>query len=71
MVNSLNCLWHNTIISGNYKNSDICRLCTSHTHSSKCLMSRRIKECNLLTINFYYRCTDVLCNTTSFSCCYI
>ena len=45
MVNSLYCLWHNTIICCYYKNSNICCLCTTHSHSCKCLMTRCIKKC--------------------------
>ena len=64
MVDRLNSLRHYTIISGNYKNRNIRRVRTTHTHCSKSLMSRCVQECNLLTIYCNNRSTNVLCNTT-------
>ena len=71
MVDRLNCLWHNTVIRSNYKDCDICRACSTHTHCSKCLMSRCIEECDLFSVDLNNRCTDVLCDTTSLTACHI
>ena len=71
MVDRLNCLWHNTVIRSNYKDCDICRVCSTHTHCSKCLMSRCVEECDLFSVNLNNRCTDVLCDTTGLTTCYI
>ena len=51
MVDRLNCLWHNTVVRCNYQDCDICRVCTTHTHCSKCLMSRCIQECDLFSVD--------------------
>ena len=64
-------LRHDTVICRNYQNCDICSICTTHTHSSKCFMTRRVQKCNLLSVDFYNRCTDVLCNTTSLTIRYM
>ena len=66
MADCLNSLWHNTIICCNNKYCDICGVCTTHTHCSKCFMSRCIQECDLLSIDLNYRCTNVLCDSTCF-----
>ena len=69
MVDSLYSLWHYTIISRNDKNRYICCLCSTHSHCRECLMSRCIKEGNLLAIYLNCVCTDVLCDTTGLSRC--
>ena len=66
MVDRLNGLRHYTIISGYYENSNIRGICTTHTHCRKCLMTRCIKESDLLAVNGNNVCTDVLCNTACF-----
>ena len=71
MVDRLYCLRHNTIIGCNHKNSNICCIGTTHTHCSKCLMTRCIQECNLLPFNRYHVSTDMLCDTTSLTVCHI
>ena len=71
MVNRLNGLRHNTVVSSNNQNSNIRRLGAAHTHSSKCLMSRCIQECNLLSPYIYSISTDVLGNTARLSGGYI
>ena len=64
MVDCLNGLRHHAVVCCYYQNCNIGRLCTTHTHCSKCLMSRSIQECDLLTIDLYGICTDVLGDTT-------
>ena len=71
MVDSFYSLWHNTIICCNYKDCDISGICTTHTHSCKCFMSRCIQECNLLTVYIYCVSTDMLCDTACFLICYV
>ena len=63
MVNSFNCLWHYTIICSYNKNSNICSLSTTHSHSCKCFMTRSIKECNKITIYIYLVSTYLLCDS--------
>ena len=64
MVDRFYCLRHNTIICCYYKNSDICRTCSTHTHCCERLMSWSIQECDLLSVDFYNIRTNVLCDTT-------
>ena len=71
MADSFYCLRHNTIVSCNYKNSDICGVCSTHTHGSECLMSRCIKESDLLSVDINYISTDMLCDSTSLASCYV
>ena len=71
MADCLNSLWHNTIVCSNNKYCDICGVCTTHTHSSECLMSRCIQECDLLSVDLNNRCTDVLCDSTSLTSGYM
>ena len=67
VLDSFDCLWHYTIISSNNKYNDICRLSTTSTHSCEGCVSRSIKESDHTVISFNVVCTNVLCNTTSFS----
>ena len=71
MVNCFTCLWHHTIICSNNDNSDICNRCTTCSHRCKCFVTRCIQECNLSIINRYLVGTNCLCNTTSFTSCYL
>ncbi len=70
MVDRLDRLRHHTVICCNYKNRNICRICSSHTHCSKRLMSRCIQECDLFSVDLYYRSTDVLCDSTCLAVCH-
>ena len=63
VVDSLNCLGHDTVISGNNEDSDIRYGRTSCTHGGKCLMAGSIKECDVLALVIYSVSTDVLCDT--------
>ena len=72
MSNSLLGCRHHGVVSCNDDNGDISHLCTTGTHSSKGFVSRSIKECHLLPIlQCNAVCTDMLCNTTGFTCNYI
>ena len=69
MVDSLNGLRHNSIIGSDNDNSDISYFSTTGTHSSKCLMTRSIKESNMSSVfKFDIVSTDMLCYTSSLSC---
>ena len=71
MADSLYCLRHYTIVRCNNQNCNICRISTTHTHCSKCFMSRSIQESNLLSVDLYHRSTDMLCDTASLTSGYI
>ena len=71
MADSLYSLRHYTIICCYDQNCDICGVCTTHTHGCKSFMSRCIQECDLLTVNLYYRSTDMLCDTAGLAACYV
>ena len=63
MINCLDCLRHNAVVRCDYKDCDIGRFRASHTHGRERLVSRRIQESNLLTVNFHHISADMLCNT--------
>ena len=71
MADSLNSLWHDTIISRDNEYCNISRVCTTHTHCCECFMSRCIKESDLLSVDFNNRGTDVLCDSTCLASCYM
>ena len=70
MVDCLDGLWHNTIICSDNQDCNIGRICTTHTHCGKCLMTRSIQERDLLSIDGHHRCTDMLGNTTGLAVCH-
>ena len=71
MVDSLNCLRHNTVIGGYNEDCNISNLSTSCTHCCECLMSRCVEECNRLAVYHNSVSTDMLCDTACLACCYI
>ncbi|CCY32452.1 conserved domain protein [Ruminococcus sp. CAG:60] len=71
MADRLYSLRHDTIVCCYYKDCDICGVCSTHTHGSKCLMSRCIKEGDLLAVDVNYISTDVLCDSAGLASCYI
>ena len=71
MVDRLDGLRHNTVICCNNEDCNISGFCTTHTHCGKCLMSRRIEECDLLSVDLYHVRTDVLSDTACLFCSYI
>ena len=71
VVNSLFCLWHNSIISSYYYNNNISNTSSSSPHLSKCCMTRSINKGNRLIIIYNLICSYMLCNSSSFSCYYI
>ena len=65
MIDCLNSLGHNTIISRHNKNNNICHLCTPCPHSSKCFMARCIKKSDFsVTIHSNLVSSNMLSNTT-------
>ena len=71
MVDGLNGLRHNAIIRCDYKDRNIGRLGTTHTHCRECLMTRCIEECDLLSVVLNNIGTDVLCDTACLSGGYV
>ena len=72
MTNSFFGLRHNIIIRSNYNNCNIRYLSSTSTHRRKGFVTRSIQECYFLFILKYYRiCSDMLSNTSRFSCNYI
>ena len=63
MADRLKRLWHHAVVCRHDQNRNICRICTTHTHCSKCLMTRRIQEGDLLSVDGYNVRTDVLCDS--------
>ncbi len=68
MVNRLDGLRHDTVIRRDNQDRDIRHLRAAHTHRGKRLMARRIQECNLSSIDAYNGRTDMLCDSSGFSC---
>ena len=72
MSNSLLGSRHHRVVCSNDDNHNISNLCTTSTHSSKCFVTRSIKEGNLASV---LKChtigTDVLGNTTCLTSNYI
>ena len=71
MVDSFNCLRHDTVIGSNNENCNICYRCTSCTHCCKCFVARCIKECDMLFAYTNLVSTDVLCDTAGFRISYV
>ena len=67
MVDRLDSLRHDTVISGNNEDSDICNVRTSCSHGCESFMARSIKECYLLALILYLISTDMLCDTACLS----
>ena len=52
---------HDRVIGCDDDDSDIRHLCSTGTHSGKCLVTRGIKECDTASVRqFHIVCTDVL-----------
>ena len=69
MINSLYSLWHNSIVGCDNYYGNICDLCTACSHGSKGLVARCIEECYLPSvIKCYPIGSDMLCDTTGFTC---
>ena len=71
MIDCFDSLRFHTVVCCNYKDCNIGRISTSHTHSCECFMSRSIQECDLSARYRYHICTNVLGNTASLTVCYI
>ena len=65
MIDCFNSLRHNTIVGCYYQHGNIRGIGSSHTHGGKSLMSRRIQESDLLTINIYHISANMLGNSSS------
>ena len=71
MVDGFYCLRHNTVVCRYNQNSNICDLCTTHTHCCKCFVTGCIQECDGFAVDLYCISTNVLCDTAGFAFCYI
>ena len=71
MIDRLHSLRHNTIICCHDKDCDICRICATHTHRRERLMSRRVKERDLLSIDIDGIRTNMLCDASCFLVCHV
>ena len=60
MVDCLDCLRHDTVICGYYKDCDIGGLGTAHTHGCEGFVSRCIQECDCSAFCLYRVGTDML-----------
>src|SRR4030067_2164661 len=69
MIDSLNGLRHYTIISSNNQDNNIRNLGAPGTHSSKCLMTGRIKKYNPFSVSFYNICAYMLSNASCLTFC--
>ncbi|MNT63284.1 hypothetical protein D3C72_2010850 [compost metagenome] len=71
MADCLYRLRHNTIISSHNDNRNIRYLCTAGTHGCERFVTRCIKECNLLVVNFNLVSTDMLGNPACLASGYV
>ena len=71
MVDRFDCLRHNTVIGSYYQDSDICYLCTTHTHCCERFVTGCIQESDGFAIDLYCVSTDMLCDTACFAFCYV
>ena len=70
VVNRFHCLRHDAIIRCNHQNRDICRLRAACAHCSEGRMAGRIQEGDILPVDRYAVCADVLRNAARFALCY-
>ena len=71
MVDRFHSLRHHTVVCGNNQYGNIRSIGTTHTHGCKCLMTRCIKEGDLLSLDGYHISTDVLGDTAGLTVGYI
>ena len=72
MTNRLLGLRHDVVVSSNDDDGNIRYLSTTSTHGSKCLVTWRIEESDVLAVlHLHVVCTDVLSDTTSLTCNHI
>ena len=71
MVYSLDGLGHDSVVSRNYEDRDIGRLCASRSHRGKRLVSGGVEEGKLSVADLYSVSTDVLCDTACLSGGYV
>ena len=67
MINGFNCLRHDSVISRNYKDSNVSALRTTGAHCSKGLMPGCVKKDNFLAVVHYMRGADMLGNAAGFT----
>ena len=68
VVDSLDCLGHDTVVGGYDDDGYIRRLGTACAHCRKCCVTGCIEECNVLTVNIYAVSTDMLSDSACLFC---
>ena len=68
MVDRLYRLGHDAIIGSDYQNGNIGCLCTTRSHGGKRLVTGGVQEGNILIVDLYSICTNVLGNTACLAC---
>ena len=63
MVDGLHGLGHHAVVRCHHQNGDIGRVCTTHTHGGKSLMSGSIQESDGIAVYIHRISTDVLGDT--------
>ena len=71
MVDGLHGLRHHAVVRRHNQHGDIRGFGATHTHGRKRLMSRRIQEGNLLSVNLNHVSADVLGNAARLAGCHI
>ena len=69
VADGLDGLRHYAVICSDYQYGDIRYLCASGTHRCESFVSRCIKKYDLLSVDFDFGSTDVLCDTAGLACC--
>ena len=68
MVDCLDGLRHDAVISGDDEHNDVGHLSTAGTHGGKSLVAGRVDEGDLATVDVHDGCTDVLGDAARFTC---
>ena len=71
MADSFYCLGHYAVVRRHDKYGDIRSVGSTHTHRGKRLVSGRIQESDLLSVDLHHICADMLGNTAGFPSCHI
>ena len=71
VVDRLHGLRHHAVVRSHYEDRDIRGVCTAHTHCGERLMSRRIQESDLLSIDFHHISADMLSDAACLAVSYV
>ena len=67
VIDSFHCLRHDTVIGSDDQHRDIGGVCAAHTHGCECLVTRCVKEGDLLTVDSDHICANVLRDAAGFT----